>query len=203
MFMTSIDKLQTVANPDDLLVLVNKKRELPADYEPADLVDVDVPKVSRENKIPNVMMRKIAAKHLAQLYEKGNQEGLQLVALSGYRSYETQKSLFKKNVAKKGETQANQYCARPGQSEHQTGLAMDVTCSDVDNELVTHFGYTKEGKWIKQNAPEFGFIIRYLKGKESITGYQYEPWHLRYVGKEVAQKIASKEMTLEEYFGEI
>lgn len=190
---------RTVTNPDDLLVLVNKTRSLPADYVPEQLVEPDVPKYFQGDDLPYNKMREVAADALERLFAQGEQEGLQLVARSGYRSYETQVAVFNRNKEKIGEEAANKYSARPGESEHQTGLVMDVTCPAVDHELVAAFEDTKEGRWLQNHAQDFGFIIRYPKGKEGITGYQYEPWHLRYVGEEAAQAIMSQNLTLEEY----
>ncbi len=101
-----------------------------------------------------------------------------------------------------GKEVANKTVAYPGQSEHQTGLAMDVSSHKMGFKLHQSFGETIEGIWLANNAPKFGFIIRYPKGKEHITGYKYEPWHLRYVGVQVAEEIAQKGITLEEYLSE-
>lgn len=190
---------RTVTNPDDVLAVVNKHRRLPADYEPQDLVQPDVPQYFQGEDLPYNKVRLDAAEALERLFERAEQEGLQLVARSGYRSYATQVEVFARNEQKHGEEKANKYSARPGESEHQTGLAMDVTGPAVGHELVTEFEETEEGKWLERHAAEFGFIIRYPEGKEEMTGYQYEPWHLRYVGNEAAAIIMSENLTLEEY----
>lgn len=190
---------RTVTNPDDLLVVVNKHRRLPANYEPEDLVQPDVPHYFQGEDLPYNKVRLDAAEALERLFERAEREGLQLVARSGYRSYATQVEVFARNEQKHGKEQANKYSARPGESEHQTGLAVDVTSPAVGFELVTAFAETEEGKWLEQHAAEFGFIIRYPEGKEEMTGYQYEPWHLRYVGGEAAATIMSEGLTLEEY----
>lgn len=114
---------------------------------------------------------------------------------SGFRSYSTQKSLYQKYVKRDGQAVADTYSARPGYSEHQTGFAFDI------NRASMSFEGTKEAVWLEQNAYKYGFIMRYPKGKESITGYQYEPWHYRYVGVERAQKLFSSGLTIEEYYG--
>lgn len=98
---------------------------------------------------------------------------------------------------------ANQFSARAGESEHQTGLAMDISSKSVNFSLTQSFAQTREGKWLEENASEFGFIIRYPEGKEHITGYQFEPWHLRYVGKNPSLEIASRNITLEGYLGKV
>ena len=196
------DKGKTiVTNPDDLLVLVNKERNLPADYVPDDLVPVDVP-FSFSGDDPRRLMRAEAAEALEALFEAAEEADISLVAASGYRAYETQKWIFNRNVERHGEEAANRFSARPGQSEHQTGLAMDVTSAEVDFQLVEAFAETPAGKWLDENAHAFGFIIRYPRGAEDITGYQYEPWHLRYVGPEHATVLYEAEITLEEYFAD-
>ena len=123
--------------------------------------------------------------------------GLSLWIASGYRSYWTQKTLYNNYVASDGKEEADTYSARPGYSEHQTGLAFDL------NSVEDSFANTDEGKWVKDNCYRYGLIIRYPKGKESITGYIYEPWHLRYVGVDLATKLYNDGdwITLEEYFG--
>lgn len=188
----------TVSNPDDILVLVNKTNHLPSDYEPADLVVPNVPFPFKED-LPKKKLRAEAAKALEALFAAAEKEGLELYAQSGYRSFERQKAIFAFNAEQRGEEVANRVSARPGESEHQTGLAMDVTCRQVGFDLVEAFADTPEGQWLAANAHTFGFIIRYPKGKEAITGYQYEPWHLRYVGIKAAQEITSRQLTLEEY----
>lgn len=123
--------------------------------------------------------------------------GLNLWIASGYRSYWTQNTLYNNYVAADGKEEADTYSARPGHSEHQTGLAFDL------NSVESSFASTDEGKWVKDNCYRYGLIIRYPKGKENITGYMYEPWHLRYVGVELATKLYNNGdwITLEEYFG--
>jgi LAS superfamily LD-carboxypeptidase LdcB len=148
-------------------------------------------------------MRYNAAKALEKLFSAASDAGYKLYGVSGYRSYATQKAIFDKRAAERGEEVANKTSARPGQSEHQTGLAMDISSKAVDYRLVTSFGDTAEGKWVKKNAHRFGFIIRYPKGKETITGYSYEPWHLRYVGITAAKYIYEHGLTLEEYFYQV
>ncbi len=193
------DGRQVVTNPADLLVVVNKQRSLPADYVPDELVVPDVP-FPFEGDHPRKLMRKVAAQALEELFKAAEEQGFVLFAISGYRSYETQKAIFEYNVSKAGsEEAANRFSARPGESEHQTGLAMDVSSPNVDLRLVQEFGQTREGRWLEENAPSFGFIIRYPEGMESITGYEYEPWHLRFVGVGAAADIAQRGVTLEEY----
>nr|WP_246569930.1 D-alanyl-D-alanine carboxypeptidase family protein [Lentibacillus saliphilus] len=190
-----------ITNPYDQLALVNKANALPKDYVPIDLVVPDV-RFPFEEDYPKKQLRKVAADALEALFAEADQAGITLFAQSGYRAYSTQVFLFNRYAEKHGVEEANKFSARPGESEHQTGLTMDVTSESVDFRLVTDFGETPEGQWIKEHAADFGFIIRYPEGKEDITLYQYEPWHLRYVGEKTAQEIMNNALTLEEYFNE-
>lgn len=144
-------------------------------------------------------MRKVAASAIEKLFAAAKKDGIDIKAVSGYRSYATQKSIFDRNASIKGEAVANKTSARPGQSEHQTGLAMDISSASAGYDLQQSFGNTKEGKWLKANAHKYGFIIRYGKDQEKLTGYSYEPWHVRYVGVYIAGEITSQKLTLEQY----
>lgn len=129
-------------------------------------------------------------------------EGFGLTAFSTYRSFERQTVLYQGYVERDGEEAADRYSARPGYSEHQTGLAFDIGEVHVTDDWATErFGETEAGKWIAANAHRFGFIMRYPEGKESVTGYMYEAWHFRYVGEEIAENIYTNKGTLEEYLG--
>lgn len=119
----------------------------------------------------------------------------------GFRSYATQNALYNSYVYSYGQNYANRISARPGTSEHQLGLAMDIQDGTNYGTLNTAFEYTKASKYLQKNAHKYGFIIRYLKGKEHITGFMYEPWHIRYVGTTHAKRIKYNNVTLEEYFG--
>lgn len=184
---------------DNILILANKSWNLPQDYIPVDLVDVEAPFVSYA--LPERRkMRAEAAAAMAELVEGAKVDGLEILCVSGYRSYGTQKVIFENKVKAVGTENALKYVAFPGQSEHQTGLSMDVTSQDlISGALTTVFGNTEEAKWLVDNSHRFGFIIRYQAGKESITGYNYEPWHIRYVGKADAQYMYEQGLTLEEY----
>ncbi|CAH1216603.1 M15 family metallopeptidase [Paenibacillus sp. JJ-223] len=188
----------TVTNLTSTVVLVNKKRNLPASYEPKDLVVPNIP-FSFSGSSPKKQMRKAAATALEKLFAAAKKDGIDIKAVSGYRSYATQKSIFERNASIKGEAVANKTSARPGQSEHQTGLAMDISSASAGYDLQQSFGSTKEGKWLKANAPKFGFIIRYGKDQEKLTGYSYEPWHVRYVGVYIAGEMTKQNLTLEQY----
>lgn len=188
-----------IDNPDDIVAWVNKERNLPKDYVPEDLVVPNV-RFSFDGENEKRYLRKVAAEALEALFNQAKQEGLDLVAVSGYRSYQRQESIFNWNVEKKGFEEANKVSAKPGQSEHQLGLAMDVSCHEVGYALTDEFENTKEGQWLKDHAHEYGFIIRYPKDKVEITKYVYEPWHIRYVGVDVATIVYEQQLTLEEYF---
>lgn len=191
-----IDLENELFNPSSIVVLVNKQYDL-GDYEPDDLVTVEVPTVLENPEVKQ--LRKEAADQLKEMFKFAEESGITLLARSGYRSYNTQTQLFESYASNHGEEAANKYSARPGESEHQTGLAMDITSESVNYQLTEAFGETSEGIWVSENAHEFGFIIRYLQGKEHITGYIYEPWHLRYVGEELATEIYESGLTFEEY----
>lgn len=193
---------QILGNPYDQLAIVNKTNALPEDYIPHDLVVPDVPFPFTED-LPKKQLREPAALALEELFAAANESGFELFAQSGYRSYERQVTLFAAYADEHGEEAANLFSARPGESEHQTGLAIDISSASVNYQLVIDFGDTPEGKWVKENAADYGFIIRYQEGKEDITEYQFEPWHLRYVGKRAAQEISEANITLEEYFAEM
>lgn len=157
------------------ILLVNKTYALPSSYNPG----VD-------NK---------AMSQLKKLQAASKQAGYTMGLLSGFRSYSFQKDLYNYYVRIDGQKEADTYSARPGHSEHQTGLAFDI------GDISDNFGNTARGRWLKNNCATYGFIIRYPKGKEKITGYSYEPWHVRYVGIEHAKNIMKSGLTLEEYLG--
>ena len=191
------DEPPGITNYQSIDAVVNKERNLPPAYVPPDLVVVDVPHAGEPKQ-----MREAAARSLEQLFAAAQADGWLLYAASGYRSYEAQAAIFERNVAHYGLEQASRFSARPGQSEHQTGLAMDVTSAAVGYRLVQEFGQTGEGRWLAQSAARFGFVIRYPEDREQVTGYAYEPWHLRYVGVSLAAALVELELTLEEYLGD-
>lgn len=175
---------------DDNLVLVNKFYHLPDGYEPNDLVVLP----ARYNSGKNSSMRKEAADAFMKMSDAAMLDGLSIKNASAYRSYDYQVSLYDGYVKRDGKVKADIYSARPGYSEHQTGL-----CSDI-NIIDSSFDGTKESKWLLENAYKYGFILRFPKGSEEITGYEYESWHYRYVGVESAKIIKSDDITLEEYY---
>lgn len=179
-----------IFDPNSITVCVNKNRYLPSDFIPSDLVS---PSVRLSGTVGNTMMRREAAMALEQLFNGAESEGLYMYALSGYRSYYTQASIYNPYSG---------YSAPPGASEHQLGLAMDVTSAYYGVNLVPNFVYTGEGQWLKENAHKYGFVVRYMEGKENLTGYNYEPWHIRYLGVKLATELVERGITLEEYYGE-
>ena len=177
---------------DGTLFLVNREWTITEAYEPAELAESDVPGSVRR-------MRPEAAAALKEMFDTCKEEtGLTLISISGYRSYSRQQGIYsaklrsvKKNVAK-----AQEYVAPPGASEHQLGLAMDLGQKHKVH-LEKSFGDTEGGKWCRENCWRFGFILRYDEPWEEITGYKYEPWHFRYVGKEYAKEIHDSGQPLE------
>ncbi len=187
-----------VTRPDDIDVLVNKEYSLPEDYIPKDLTEPDI-LFPFEYPDDKKLLQKEAADAIEALFEAAAKENLHLYGISGYRSYARQKAIYETNLANRGEEYTNRYSAMPGHSEHQTGLAMDVSTPSIDFHLDEGFAATPEGKWLADNAYRYGFIIRYPKDKTHITGYSYEPWHIRYVGIPLAEKLHNENLTLEEY----
>ena len=195
-----IPELKDVLTYDDgnLLVLVNKYHGVTRDYEPKDMVEVDLSMAAWDG----IMIKKEAYDAFTELFRDAEAQGFTLAVCSGYRSYEYQQELFENALATQSEAEAHMFSAYPGRSEHHTGLAIDVTSPSMNWALSQDFASYPEGQWLDEHCQDYGFILRYQKGKEDITGYQYEPWHFRYVGKEVAKDIMSRGITLEEYLGE-
>ena len=164
------------------VLIANKQYPLPSTYSPGE---------SKE-----------ARAAFSEMTAAAKLDGFELIAFSTYRSYDYQTGLYERYVKRDGIDAADRYSARPGYSEHQTGLAFDI--GEVDNEQYfasEKFGETDAGKWVATNAHRFGFIMRYPEGKEKVTGYMYESWHFRYVGIELAEEIYKQNITLEEYLG--
>ena len=185
----------TITNPSNLLTLVKKGFYLPEDYEP-ELVDPEIP-VAPDCQNPK--MTKETSDALTKMYKAAKQEGLELVVNSAYRSYQTQVETMADFVARYNTQYANEYVAQPGASEHQTGLGVDLTSQSVVEGKRITFGDTEEYRWVIKNCARFGFIIRFEDGTDGITGIAHEPWHLRYVGEDVAKEIQKNGWTFEEY----
>ncbi len=162
----------------DGVLIANKTYMLPSSYNPGGLI-------GEMNSA------------LQAMFNAASSEGISLWVKSGYRSYQTQQSVYAGWVSKYGQATADTISARPGHSEHQSGLAADI------NSLDQSFEYTPEGKWLNSHCAQYGFIIRYVKGKEHETGYAFEPWHVRYVGTDLATKLYNNGnwITMENYFG--
>lgn len=189
-FYTNIKEIK---EPDSLLVLVNKYNKLPDDYKPNDLVEFDTKyMISSKTRY----MRKEAHDALIKMIDDINKEGMNLWLNSGFRTKDYQNGLFTNSVKNNGMNHALIYSAKMRHSEHETGLAADI--SSVKG-MLDGFEKYKEYTWLQNNVHKYGFIERYPKGKEWITGYAYEPWHYRYVGVEVATKIKEENITYEEY----
>lgn len=180
----------SIDDPNSLWVIVNKKRPLPSGFVPEGLTSVD-----------GVNLKAEAARAVEQLMTDAEKSQVQFKVISGYRSYQSQQSVYQSYVRTDGQADADTYSARPGYSEHQTGLVADLGNINGSCDLEICFANTAGGKWLVEHAHEYGFIIRYLESKTPVTGYQYEPWHIRYVGKELASEIKNSGQTMEEFFG--
>jgi D-alanyl-D-alanine carboxypeptidase len=183
--------------PSSLNVLVNKKVGLnPATYRPVDLVVPNI-KVSPDDSKDEQSVREVIRADLEEMIKDSTKQNLSLVMNSGFRSFELQAFYFNNYVRSYGEAEARKFSAQPGFSEHQTGLSFDMSTSDKKCYLEICFAETKAGIWLAENSYKYGFILRYPEGKEEITGYQFEPWHFRFVGKDVAKEVFDKKVTYE------
>ena len=198
----AFDKTQySLDDPTSPWVVVNKKRPLtPKTYMPSGL-RAPAMQLKGHKTAESMQLNTETARALETLVAAAQQEGLTFVLVSGYRSYNTQKTIYDSEVKGFGQSIADQESARPGHSEHQTGWAADLGRTDGDCEIEVCFADTPEGKWLATNSYKYGFIIRYAKDKTDITGYVYEPWHLRYVGTELSEEMHRTNIeTLEEFF---
>ena len=188
-FYTNISKSPYLNKP---YLLVNKYFYLEKDYIPNNLIDLD-----EEYSKNGIKLVKEAKEMFEKMYEDAKKEGYTIRIISSYRSYNYQKYLYNNYKNKYGEEEANKYSAKPGFSEHQTGL-----CIDIDNRILNYeqFDKTESYKWMKKNSYKYGYIERYPKQKERITGYTYEPWHYRYVGLNIAKFINANNITFDEYY---
>lgn len=176
----------------DELILVNKYNQLPKDYAPEDLTDISVQYCYGDNEVSNEVYQKYIS-----MYNAAKEEDLYLIITSAFRDYEFQDQLWNQYAKSQGEEWADSVAARAGHSEHQTGLTLDIV---TYNSNMNDFENTDEFKWLQKHAHEYGFIMRYPKDKEDITGYDYESWHYRYVGVETATKIHELGITYDEYY---
>ncbi len=182
---------------ESIMILVNKQNPLPSDYVPSDL---SRPKVAYAEGIAESrkQMREPAARALEKMFDAALKDGIALLAVSGYRSYWTQRDIYQTRLEEAGEAHVALYVAQPGKSEHQTGLAMDLGIEGCD-DLTERFADTDAYRWLTEHAHEFGFIIRYPKDATEETGYAFEPWHVRYLG-EYAEEVWRSGLTLEAWY---
>lgn len=184
-------------DPNSIWVVVNKARPLkPLDFTPAPLVYPDVTYVNRQPMRPEL------ADALVEMFHAGKAEaGLDFSVQSAYRSFASQTSVYQDDVARHGQSYADTDTARPGHSEHQTGLAVDISAVPAQCSLDACFAQTPQGEWLAANAWRFGFLLRYPADKVAVTGFAFEPWHFRFVGKPLAAELrATGVRTLEEFF---
>ena len=180
------------ANADDgHKILVNKNSKLPDNYSP-DLVTVD----TSYARAAGYQLERTTYSYFKQMADAAKKDGIKIFVHSGYRSHETQAYTYANYKNRDGEKAADTYSARPGHSEHETGLAMDINLADSN----LHFENTKEYQWLSNNAHKYGFILRYPQGKENIHGYIFEPWHYRYLGVELATAVKESGLTYDEYY---
>lgn len=177
-------------NIDGTSFLVNRQHAVSRNYAP-ETRKVNGPGMSQT-------MREDGATALEEMFEAAKEDGIQLAIVSGYRSYSKQSTIYSRKKAQNGVEEANKVSAIPGTSEHQLGLAMDLA-KKGSSQLNSSFGKTKEGQWVAENAHRYGFIVRYMEGYEDVTGYIYEPWHVRYVGRETAEAIYESGVPMETY----
>ena len=180
-----------IENKNNQLVLVNKYNYLGDKFIPENLENINT-----QYALSNMKLVDYAKEAFEKMAKDARKENLKIIAMSTYRSYSYQVDLYNRYKKKDGQEAADKYSGRPGFSEHQSGLAVDVYNGKED---YTNFESTKEFTWMKDHAHEYGFIIRFPKGKENETGYQYESWHYRYVGIDVATYIKNNNISLEEY----
>lgn len=179
------DLLKDIEDPKlfkvvDGILIINDKYNLPENYAP--------------------LVNEAAKKSFDMMKAEMNRNKMDIKIISDYRSYEEQKNLYNKDLEEKGEEYVASYTAKPGKSEHQSGLAFDFGLNNKDKYVNKKFDETKEAEWLSKNAYKYGFILRYPRNKEEITGYDYESWHYRYVGPEIAKKIYESGLTIEEYY---
>lgn len=192
-------KASLLERPSGLLVLVNKTDPIDLAYVPSDLVLPSVPYRTDKTQ-EEVMVRKALVQPLADMFAAAKAEGIELLIGSAYRSSTLQATYFNSYAAASGQAEAEKYSAHPGTSEHQLGLAVDLTATDRVCYLVECFEGTTAGKWLSIRAHDYGFILRYPKSRTESTGYHYEPWHFRYIGATIATAIFESNMTYEEAY---
>ena len=186
-------------DPASLWVVVSKRYPLANQtYRPADLVLPGVPERTDKSQ-DEKSVRRVIVPSLEKMFADAKAQGHDLMVASGFRSYEQQQAYFDTYTAEFGREAANRFSALPGQSEHQTGLSLDIAYTDMkDCYLDACFGERPAGKWLAANSYEYGFILRYPADKVDVTKYQYEPWHFRYIGRELATALYKGHLSLDE-----
>lgn len=184
-------QVREVSDPDSTAVLVNKYHSLPSDYEP------ELEALGASYGVGSLTPQAAAA--FRRMADDARLEGIVLRSVSAYRSYSTQDRLYRGYLSQDSQSRVDTYSARPGFSEHQTGLALDINTARIS----AHFENTAEFSWLQANCTRYGFILRYPEGQEAVTGYRFEPWHYRYVGTETAQTCAGQGLTYEEYLASL
>ncbi len=184
---------------DEIVVHVNKDESLPADYIPSDLINI--PKTIRSTN--DVCVKKEIVSQLEKMFSDAKKKNIFLAVTSGFRSPETQSIIYKALMLLKGE-KAKDRIAEPLHSEHQLGTTLDLTGKSVGYISASDiFDKTKEDLWLKKNAYKYGFVLSYPKASTKITGYDYEPWHYRFMGIDIAKEIFEKQISVQEYFNSI
>lgn len=184
----------------DFTILVNKNNLLKEDYVPENLIEVHEPTGEKIDKSYINRLNKTAYEFFKIMQKEALKQGYEIFIDSSYRTYEYQKLVFEKNVEEHGIEHAKKYVAPPGGSEHQTGLAFDVIARRNGTMIEKSSDEDPEMIWMKENAYKFGYILRYPKDKEQITGFNYERWHYRFVGPEISIYMKENNIeTLEEY----
>lgn len=190
----------SIDTPGSVWWIVSRTRPLPDGYVPGDLVTPRVTLNTQKSADEN-MLRADAGAAVEKLFSGAKSAGFDFMLASGYRSQALQATYYNNYVAQFGQAEADTFSARPGTSEHQTGLALDVARADRVLYLDQAFGKDPSGQWLAAHAYEYGYIVRYPEGKDATTGYEYEPWHIRYVGTDLAAELHRTGQTMEEFFG--
>lgn len=198
------ENVDTIKDTDSIALLVNKYHKLPEHYVPKNLVETPSPctigkDYSCSTNNPQMVVQ-VVGEQFAQMVEAGEKEGIKLKSIASYRDYAYQLNLYTYWLGQSGIEYADAYYARAGQSEHNSGLAIDVT---FENENFNEIENSVHYPWLLEHMASYGFILRYPKDKEDITGFGYESWHLRYVGEEIAKYIMEHNLTLDEYYAQL
>lgn len=177
----------------NILININKYYKVNEDYEPSEITNINLQYAYANNKLA-----KVANDAYIAMWNAAKESDLKLIVNTSYRTYKSQETMYENTKATSGTRAADNQVARPGHSDHQSGLSIDVF--EINSQTMATFKDSPAYAWLKENAYKFGFIERYPEGKEYITGFTYEPWHWRYVGEEAAKKIQEENITFDEYY---